>query len=168
VSFLLAAEEPLASEERKVCREEISAALDELRDGLENTLLRADADATPIEREIEALSREHPEVVISLPTTEIALAIHRFPVIETFVSEGLRNARQHASPTQVLVEVDEDAEKLSVTIRNNRAGQSRGGGCGIGLRLLGLEASLAGGTVDGSAEEMEGWWRLRLTLPTSS
>jgi hypothetical protein len=168
VSFLLAAEEPLASDERKVCREEISAALDELRDGLENTLLRATSDATAIEREIEALSHEHPDVAVSLPTTEMAVAVHRFPVIETFVSEGLRNARQHASPTRVLVEVVEDSETLSVTIRNDRAGQSRGGGCGIGLRLLELEASLAGGAVDGSADEMEGWWRLRLTLPTSS
>lgn len=169
LSLLLGSGQPLDAEATSVCRAEISTALDELRTGLDGLLAdTAPAAAPAFEQEIEALRREHPGVHVDCSATRQLLGDHVQPLVDAVLTEGLRNARKHAVPTRVVLELQRGDGTVGLVLRNDGAGARELRGCGMGLRLLELEASLLGGLIESGAGPEEGSWQLRLTLPSAT
>jgi signal transduction histidine kinase len=164
LSLLLESERELGADGRSRCCHELDAALSELRLGLEQMVAGPPDSGPGLQDEFAALAQEHPDAQIDCSQ---ACALFGDPTVRAFLAEGLRNARKHARPTRVLVTLDRGEQTLMITLRNDGAGIRGRGGCGMGLRLLETEASLAGGLVDSAPDEEEGWWRLRLILPAA-
>lgn len=163
LSLLLEADGAPAEEGWAHCRHEVRAALGELRIGVEEVLAGSDAPEIGVHQELAALVREHPGVVVDCS----ALApLADDPLVEAFLTEGLRNARKHARPRLIVADLRLDEETTEVRLRNDGMGRRSSGGSGIGIRLLATQASFAGGLVDGGPTGEDGWWQLRLILPT--
>lgn len=167
LSLALGVEQPFDARERSRCREEVLAALDELRGCLEDAVAGDPTSRAGVDTELAALAREHPGVDIawtcaprlpSGPVEQLVLAV---------LAEGVRNARKHASPRTVRLEVAHDQGTIVVALHNDGVRARPQTGCGMGLRLLATEASLYGGLIDSRRAEEEGWWSLSLILPTS-
>lgn len=167
LSYLLAGNGPLAPAERQCCRKEIAASLSDVRAVIEGVLDGEPAHSSTVAGELAALCREHPDVRFESALEDAAFGDGLDSLIETFVAEGLRNAREHAQPSRVVVSVESEAETVSITVRNDRSGARHGGGCGMGLRLLQTQAMLAGGVVEVGPDAEEGWWRARLIVPST-
>jgi signal transduction histidine kinase len=169
LSLLLGSGQPLDAEATSICRTEISTALDELRSGLEG--LVAETEPQPGQRvafELDALAREHPDAHVECSAPREVLGDHVQPLVDAVLAEGLRNARKHAAPGRVVLELQRAAGTVGFVLRNDgsRPGEVRG--CGMGLRLLELEASMAGGLIESGPDTEEGSWQLRLTLPAAT
>lgn len=167
LSLVLGGDQQLDELDRTRCRDEVLAALDELRDSLEEVLTGASGDAATFPEEHAAMSREHPRAAIDCTAV---LPLLDEPLVDAFLAEGLRNARKHARPRIVHVTVAGDEEVTEITLRNDGVARdgSRRRGCGVGVRLLETEASVAGCLVDGGPGTQEGWWTLRLIMPSTS
>jgi signal transduction histidine kinase len=85
-----------------------------------------------------------------------------FPLLLTFINEGVRNATKHANPTRISIAAQRRASVLRVEIRNDGLQASRATP-GVGLKLLGVGATQQGGVVHYG--EQSGSWCLKLTLP---
>lgn len=167
LSFLLAADEEAVDVDQ--IREEIAGALGELRVGLEESCSGGAEPPRPsMAGEIKKLMHDHAEARLAWDRDSLDDLRRHQPLVETTIAEGIRNAREHAAPTQVVIELDRGEEATTVTVRNDGVGELGGGGCGMGLRLLAMEASLAGGLIEANPDEEDGWWRLRLILPSSA
>ena len=167
LSLVLSIDGPFDQDERSHCQHEIVAALAELRTGLEGMLGDEPVPVGQFEAEMVALAQEHPCAFVDVSALMEIQDPRTQAIVDQLLAEGVRNARKHASPTQVCADVDRDEETLTVTLRNDGACADGGGGCGMGLRLLEVEASLAGGLIQSGPDDQEGWWRLRLILPIS-
>lgn len=108
--------------------------------------LRAEAGGTPLKLDLEAIA-EVPH--------EVGTAVVRF------IGEGVRNALKHADPTLITVRSSVD-RALQVCVENDGA-RFGDGPCGIGLRLLELDARQLGGFISVAHEEDR--WHLTLTMP---
>jgi two-component system sensor histidine kinase DesK len=169
LSVVLGSESTLDAVERRRCRSEVLAALDELRACLEETVgadQPVEAAAT-VDAELRELCAAHPAAHVDVSAARELLAADPDPLVASVLTEGLRNARKHASPSRVQVEIARDAETVVVVLRNDGVHAHGERGCGMGLRLLGVEASLSGALIDSCADEREGWWRLSLILPAT-
>lgn len=169
LSLLLGSAQPLDVEATSVCRAEISTALDELRAVLEGLLAGTTVPARPAsELELEALRLEHPGVQVDCSTTLQLPNDHVQALVDAVLTEGLRNARKHATPTRVVLELEHGDGTVGLVLRNDGSGVRGLRGCGMGLRLLELEASLLGGLIESGPDREEGSWQLRLTLPSAT
>jgi signal transduction histidine kinase len=165
LSLLLAAQSrPFDRGERERCHAEVIAALAELREGLEGALDGSDAAAHGAEQELERLREVCPGLRVRSPS-ESWPAGEFGELVDAVVAEALRNARKHATPRQVLIERVVDAETVTIVVRNDGVRRGcRSVGCGMGLRLLQVQAATAGCIVESSADGA-GWWRVQLVLP---
>jgi hypothetical protein len=171
LSLLLATDQELGTAGRERCREEVGAAIDELRAVLEHGTTAGAAGARPCAPargaadELAALRSAHPAIrIASTGLDGPADDARGAALIDAFVAEALRNARKHARPREVQIERASDAATITLTVRNDGVAVATRGGCGMGLRLLETEAALAGGLVDAGLDA-SGWWRARLILP---
>jgi signal transduction histidine kinase len=169
LSYLLAAGDGgMTADEREHCRGEVGAALGELREALQLAEACEPASASEshtLDAALAAMWQAHPGVQVEWQDPDGVLAGGAPPVLTACLAEGIRNACKHADPAHVLVTIARDQELLTADVLNDGVGAGRGGGCSMGLRLLGIEASLLGGVVDSGADAREGWWRMRLILP---
>jgi signal transduction histidine kinase len=167
LSLLLAAVHP-EDERLDRCRDEVAAALAELRSALETSVADADPPPPGLDAELLALRREHPLVRIRWSGAEGLRAGAAGGLVDTFLGEGIRNARRHARPSEVRIDRVADDALLRITVRNDGVLPERRVSCGMGLRLLETEAAIAGGLIDSGPSDEEGWWQLRLILPATS
>ena len=169
LSVVLGSESTLDAVERRRCRSEVLAALDDLRTCLEETVAAEQpaAAAETLDGELRDLAAAHPAANVDVGAARELLAAGPDPLVTSVLTEGLRNARKHATPSRVLLEVARDAETLVIVLRNDGVHAMGERGCGMGLRLLGVEASLSGALIDSCPDEREGWWRLSLILPAA-
>jgi signal transduction histidine kinase len=171
LAYLLAAEDGgMTAEARAHCRAEIGAALAELRETLQTAAGAGPgeaAEARTLDAELAAMWDRHPRVQIEWRDPSGVLAGGAPSVLAACLAEGLRNARKHAAPEHVRVTIARDGGLLTAVVANDGAGADGGGGTGMGLRLLGIEASLLGGVVESGADAREGWWRMTLILPVA-
>lgn len=169
LSLFLGSGQPLDAEATSLCRAEISTALAELRAGLEGLLAGPGPESrSSVELELEALTRAHPGARVDCSATRELLGDHVQPLVDAVLTEGLRNARKHAIPTRVVLDLHHGEGTVGLVLRNDGAGERELRGCGMGLRLLELEASLLGGLVESGPGEEVGSWQLRLTLPSAT
>jgi signal transduction histidine kinase len=172
VSLALSGDGPLPSEVRARCREEIAAALAELRAALQRPLAaNAPETTTTLHEEVGRLERAGRAVLVEGAGVEVPPELE--PVAQSILREALRNAGKHASPTRVEIRLRRPDDAFVLEVVNDGVPTRKGGSGiarrraaarGMGLRLAAFEALGLGGVVEfGPAGEGE--WRVRLAVP---
>jgi signal transduction histidine kinase len=167
VSMALSVEGELDEAERHRCAVEIQDALTDLRTVVQRPLGRRSRDTgTTLLAEVRRLAQEHPELNVELdPASSADVPARLEPVAQSVLSEALRNAQKHATPTRVGVKVTSDNGTFVLEVVNDGVRSSQGRS-GIGLRLAAFEALQLGGTIEfGAAGPDE--WRVRLLAPVT-
>jgi signal transduction histidine kinase len=165
LSYLLAHGDDPTADTLLRCRAEVNAALGELREALASvTAGRRDGDdRAELETQLRAVRERFPDARVMVDLTGV-LEAQPSGLVRGFVAEALRNVCKHASPRVVTVAVQDDGDLLSVVVHNDGVRTCAGPSCGLGRRLLEVEASLCGGLVESTPLGGEEW-RQRLLLP---
>jgi signal transduction histidine kinase len=165
VSMALDGEGDLPAIARERCASETQAALADLRSALQRPLGRDPrATQTTFVAEVERLARMHPDLGVTLEAgAEQDVPASLEPLAQSVLTEAIRNAHKHASPTRVSVRVErlDGAFVLEVANDGIKGHQRR---AGMGLRLAALEALQSGGVVE-FGERDPGTWQVRLVVP---
>lgn len=165
VSMALSAERELDSEQLARISAEIQTALGELRNAIQRPLGRNASDTrTTLAEEIERLSRQHPDLGVTVmqgSTIEVPTQLES--LAQSVLAEAVRNAHKHSRPTRVTVTAGtrDGAFVLEVT-NDGVSGSSTPSG--VGLRLTALEALQAGGLLE-FGPRSGGAWQVRLVVP---
>ncbi|HEY1276537.1 MAG TPA: GAF domain-containing protein [Thermoleophilaceae bacterium] len=173
VSLVLGSEQGLSEEARRRCAEEMQAALADLREALSRPLAPPSVDTgATLREEFVRLGRHYDDLPLELEWEEgVEVPDELEPLAQSVLAEALRNARKHASPSSVRVNVGRADGTFILEVRNDgrRAGGQGAtpGGTGMGLRLAAVEALQRGGVVEFGPED-ENEWRVRLVVPLGS
>jgi signal transduction histidine kinase len=166
VSMALDGEGDLPAQARERCAAETQAALSDLRDALQRPLGRAPrATRTTLAAEVTRLSRADPSLGLSLEGGAVPPALE--PLAQSVLTEAVRNAAKHASPSFVAVRVARDGDAFSLEVVNDGVRGGRRAPAGMGLRLAALEALQSGGVIEfgergGGRDRV---WQVRLVVP---
>jgi signal transduction histidine kinase len=165
VSMALDGEGPLDAVARERCAAETQNALGELRHALQRPLGRAPrATQTKFVAEVERLTRAHPDLGVTLVAgTEGDVPPALEPLAQSVLTEAVRNAHKHASPTIVTVRIAREHGTFVLEVANDGV-HGRRRRAGMGLRLAALEALQSGGVVE-FGEREPGIWQVRLVVP---
>lgn len=168
IACLLAADGPLPDEAVDRCRCEVEAALGELRDVLTSVASAAPDTSSTIDMrtELEALLTAFPAVDLRWMSPD-AVELAPGGLIEKFLAEALRNIRKHACPTQVAIYVIHDHGATVIDVVNDGVAPRKASSCGVGRRLLEVEAALHGALVE-FKQQRPGRWLQRLILPATA
>jgi signal transduction histidine kinase len=165
VSMALDGDGDLPEEARHRCASETQTALADLRSALQRPLGRAPRKTgTTLFAEVERLGRVHPDLGVKLdPSSDAQVPAGLEPLAQSVLTEAVRNAHKHASPTSVNVRVARvDGAFLLEVVNDGISGRKRQPG--MGLRLAALEALQSGGVVE-FGEREPGTWQVRLVVP---
>ncbi|HEX8052979.1 MAG TPA: histidine kinase [Thermoleophilaceae bacterium] len=136
VAAALGSARDLSASDRARCAAELSAAITELRELIEQGAGGPDAPAGGLER-----------------------------LISDFVVEGIRNAEKHAHPHLIAFSGYVAKDRIHVEVLNDGVLPATSAeGTHVGLRLIGDEAARQGGTVAAEPLGPDGW-STRLTIP---
>jgi signal transduction histidine kinase len=167
VSLALSGEGTLSAENRERCREEIQAALGELRAALQRPLARRSrATGTTLHAEVDRLRRAHRDIDVALVDGRDVPVPERLQAVsQSILREAIRNASKHADPSTIEVRIRGTDGAFVLEVVNDGAPEGRPThAAGMGLRLAAFEALELGGVVEfGPADD--GRWRVRLTVP---
>jgi signal transduction histidine kinase len=165
VSMALDGDGDLPAEDRRRCASETQTALGELRTALQRPLGRMPrATRTTLRAEVKRLARMHPDLGVTLESDdaiEIPAALE--PLAQSVLTEAVRNAHKHASPSSVSVRVRTVDGAFVLEVANDGVSGHRRQ-AGMGLRLAALEALQSGGVVE-FGEREPGTWQVRLVVP---
>jgi signal transduction histidine kinase len=167
VSLALSQPGPLSAEHRERAREEIQAALGELRSALQRPLASTSrATATTLHDELDRLRRAHRDIDVAfVDGRDIHVPDRLEPVAQSVLREAIRNAAKHADPTSIEVRVRDGEGAFVLEVINDGVNQQMGGRtAGMGLRLAAFEALESGGVVE-FGPHGDARWRVRLTVP---
>jgi signal transduction histidine kinase len=168
VALAIGSEEELSAEERRRCQEELRSVVGDLRTALTRpvALARPGRPSPGLDKMLARLAERRPELRINWQAgVEVPPDLE--PLANSVLSEALRNADRHATPTVIDVRVGSDGQTFSLAVENDGAGDgqtSRGGG--LGLRLAALEAMRYEGLVEFGACPGNRW-RVRLVVPVA-
>jgi signal transduction histidine kinase len=165
VSMALDGDGPRPHEARARCASETQAALTDLRIALQRPLGRSPrATRTTFIAEVERLSREHPDLGVTLGAgREGDVPELLEPLAQSVLAEAVRNAHKHARPTRVSVRVGRmDGTFVLEVVNDGVKGRHRR--AGMGLRLAALEALQSGGVVEFGERGID-TWQVRLVVP---
>lgn len=168
VSLALSGEGDLDAEHRVRAREEIQAALGELRDALRRPLATTGrVTTTTLRDELERLRSTRPGVDLAIVEgDDVAVPAQLEAVSQSVLREAVRNATKHAGPSFVAVHLRQRGDTFVLEVVNDGVAPDRAlPGTGVGLRLAAYEAIEAGGLVDFGPLPGDRW-RVRLTVPT--
>jgi len=165
VSMALDGEGDLPERARQRSASEIQAALGDLRSALQRPLGRAPrATGTTFVAEVERLAREHPDLGLTLEAGgEGDVPPSLEPLAQSVLTEAVRNAHKHATPTRVGVRLGRSDGTFVLEVANDGV-RGRRRTAGMGLRLAALEAIQSGGVVE-FGEREPGTWQVRLVVP---
>jgi signal transduction histidine kinase len=169
VSLALSHEGPLSAEHRERAREEIQAALGELRAALQRPLASTSrATATTLHDELDRLRRAHRDIDVAFADgRDIDVPDRLEPVAQSVLREAVRNAAKHADPSCIEVRVQDRDGAFVLEVVNDGVTPANGTRtAGMGLRLAAFEALESGGVVEFGPYGAE-HWRVRLTVPMS-
>jgi signal transduction histidine kinase len=166
VTLALSAPGDLLPAQKRRCADELQAATEELRDAIHRPMARTGREVdTTLREELDRLALEHHDVALEVrwaPETEIPAALE--PLAQTVVAEAVRNARKHAQPTRIAVEVARADGGVAIAVINDGVGATSPAGAGVGLRLAAFEALEFGASVDFGRTQPDGW-QVRVLLP---
>jgi signal transduction histidine kinase len=165
VSLVLSSESELSPEAKRRCAEEVQGALADLREALQRSLSRAPrATVTTLAAELERLGREHRDLGVRLEQGDPdAIPAHLQSLTQSVLTEAVRNAHKHASPTRVGVRLLRHEGTFVMEVDNDGA-EGRTRTTGMGLRLVAFEALRSGGVVE-YGPVGDGVWRVKLVVP---
>jgi signal transduction histidine kinase len=168
VSMALDGDGELPAAARRRCATETQAALGDLRTALQRPLGRAPrATATTLTAEVQRLARVHPDLNLTLEQgSEHDVPASLEPLAQSVLTEAVRNARKHATPSRVGVRLGRDDGAFWLEVVNDGVGAARRQ-AGMGLRLAALEALQSNGVVE-FGEREPGTWQVRLVVPYDS
>ena len=157
----------LSAEEGQRCAAEIQDALADLRRAVQRPLGRQPRETpTTLLEEVRRLAREHPELHVELESgADGDVPAHVEPLAQSVLTEALRNASKHASPTRVGVSVGRQGDAFMLEVVNDgvRSSDERSH-IAMGLRLAAFEALHHGGVIEFGAHD-DDQWRVRLIVP---
>lgn len=173
VSLALGAATELGEAERERCRNELEAALADLRLALNRPLAPRPRETTAsLRTELERLGARAEGAPVRVAWAEDAhVAEPHEPLLQSVLREALRNAAKHAAPTAIDVAVAHRDGTLTLEVANDGVTGGAGGrggarSAGMGLRLATFEAIQQGGVLEyGPAGP--GAWRVRLAVPST-
>jgi signal transduction histidine kinase len=165
VSMALDGEGDLPAAARRRCTSETQRALADLRSALQRPLGRAPrATGTTFAAEVQRLARLHPDLGVTLdPESSIEVPEGLEPLAQSVLTEAVRNAHKHASPSRVAVRATRVDGAFVLEITNDGVKDERQHP-GMGLRLAAFEALQSGGVVEFGRRE-PGTWQVRLVVP---
>lgn len=168
VSLALSAEHELSPAARVRVRDELQAALHDLRTAVQRPLARQSRETqTTLREELDRLRNEHADLALHVMADEdIAIPAELEPLAQSILTEAVRNARKHAEPTRIEVRLGHVDGAFSLEIRNDGVHGRAQATSGVGLRLAAFEALQHGGVVEFGAHEPD-LWRVRLVVPLS-
>ncbi|MGI8714747.1 MAG: GAF domain-containing sensor histidine kinase [Solirubrobacteraceae bacterium] len=165
VSMALDGDGSLSADARARCAIETQAALTELRTALQRPLGRAPrATQTTLTAEVTRLAGAHPDLGLALEqggAGDVPESLE--PLAQSVLTEAVRNARKHASPTRVGVRIGRADGAFWLEVINDGVGSARRH-AGMGLRLAAVEALQFNGVVE-FGEREPGTWQVRLVVP---
>ena len=166
VSMALDGDGDLPAAARERCAFETQTALGDLRSALQRPLARAPrATQTTLAAEIARLRQVHPDLGLALALGEpddVPSVLE--PLAQSVLTEAVRNAAKHASPTRVDVRVGRADGAFWMEVVNDGVTSGRRTRAGMGLRLTALEALQSGGVIE-FGERGAGTWQVRLVVP---
>jgi signal transduction histidine kinase len=152
--------------DQKRAAAELGAALDDLRDAMGRPLAATTRLVTSTLRdELARLRAMAPDGTLDVrwqPGVEIPPVFE--PVTQSVLGEAVRNARRHAAPDRIEVDVRGDADTVAMEITNDGVGAAQRGGAGMGLRIAAFEALQHGASLTFGPTGAE-HWHVRLVLP---
>jgi signal transduction histidine kinase len=165
VSMALDGEGDLPAASRQRCATETQVALADLRQALQRPLGRAPrATGTTFAVEVQRLASLHPDLGVRLePGSALELPERLEPLVQSVLTEAVRNAHKHAKPTYVSVRANRVDGAFVLEISNDGVTDGRRH-AGMGLRLAAFEALQSGGVVEFGRREA-GIWQVRLVVP---
>jgi signal transduction histidine kinase len=169
VSLALSQDAPLSMEDQERSRDEIQAALSDLRKAIQRPLASTSRSTqTNLHDELQRLRRGYADVDVALIDGRgIDVPLDLEPVAQSVLREAVRNATKHAHPTCIEVRLtDADGAFVLEIVNDGVLDEPRTRRAGMGLRLAAFEALEQGGTVD-FGKVGDDRWRVRLTVPTS-
>jgi two-component system, NarL family, sensor histidine kinase DevS len=165
VAMVLSLDRPIQHDEQTRAREEITAALEDLRAHLQMPLaLAAEDDCGDIRDKILSMGRtpEAPPVDASW-SEDVSIPDELQPLVEHFIEETVTNARKHARATKIEVNVTR-GNGILVDVVNDGVRRAPGTTPGCGQHLLTAEALMHGCQAEFRMVDT-GRWRARLALP---
>ena len=165
VSMALDGEGDLPASARARCASETQNALADLRIALQRPLGRAPrATQTTLFAEVERLARVHPDLGVTLEAgDEGDVPASLEPLAQSVLTEAVRNAHKHATPSRVSVRLGRLDGAFVLEVANDGVAD-RQRRAGMGLRLAALEALQSGGVIE-FGELEPGTWQVRLVVP---
>lgn len=166
VSLALSGEGDLGAGVRERCRDEIQAALGELRAALQRPLGGPKPTHTRLLEELDRLGRAHRDIEVAvLEGRDAEVPEELEAVAQAVLREAVRNAAKHAEPTCIEVRLAARDGAFTLEVVNDGVEDPHAPRrAGMGLRLAAFEALEAGGLMEfGPAGEHR--WRVRLTVP---
>src|SRR4051794_16958503 len=162
VSLALSGDGPLSAVHRERCREEIQAALGELRAALQRPLASTSrATPTTLHDELDRLRRANREIDIALVDgRDVDVPDVLEPVAQSVLREAVRNAVKHADPSCIEVRVSDGDGTFVLEVVNDGVGPAATSGpskAGMGLRLAAFEALESGGIVEFGPADRDRW-----------
>jgi signal transduction histidine kinase len=143
---------------------ELGVALDDLREAMARPLAATPHLVTSTLRdELGRLAANAPEVEVRWQEGVTIPTIFE-PVTQSVLGEAIRNARRHATPARIDVEVRGNDDTVELEITNDGVGRAQRGGAGMGLRISAFEALQHGASLTFGPTGAE-HWHVRLVLP---
>jgi signal transduction histidine kinase len=167
VLLVVSSDAPLPAQARERVTVELQAGLRELRRALQRPLGRmARATETTLKAEVARLRGVHPGLGIELTpgSADVSVPAELEPLAQSVLAEAVRNARKHADPTRVEVNLHRGEGAWVMEVCNDGVHGRTRTVSGMGLRLAALEALQIGGLVE-FGEREPGSWRVRLAVP---
>jgi signal transduction histidine kinase len=159
--LVLGSGKPLSAEEREACHDQLQSVASDLRSVLARPMAPHGASSrTTLRNLVERRAERTPgfEVVwaegVEVPEELEELA-------QSVLLEALRNCEKHSTAERIEVRVDAHGEAFELDVMNDGILEDGGGGTGLGLRMLTLEALQHDALVE-FGPLPEGRWHVRL------
>ncbi|HEX2128817.1 MAG TPA: GAF domain-containing protein [Solirubrobacterales bacterium] len=139
LTLVLGSGEQLSGDDLRACHDELQVALRDLRSALARPISEHERrPRTTLAELVERRSQRIAELAVDwAPGAEVPDALEE--LAQAVFLEALRNCEKHARPTWIEVRVARDDTAFELEITNDGSREA-GGGAGLGLRMLTLEA----------------------------
>lgn len=165
LSLALGADEPLSTDERQRCSEEITAVLGQLRSALGRPVTPKETLQSRPFRDLADWFAQAPSVSLEWGAG-LATPAHLESLAKSALTEGMRNADRHSDQGSVSIGVMSEAGTFIIEVVNDRVSRERRRGGGLGLRLLTLEALEHDALIEFGPLEGDRW-RFRMLAPAN-
>lgn len=161
--LVVGSDEELTAEDRGRLDEELRTVLADLRGALDRSLEGGERETRTTLRHLLERLDQRPEVEVGWQEG-IEIPRELEPLLQSVLTEAIRNVDKHAHPTRVRIDVGAEPEAFLLEVSNDGAATEGAEGGGLGLRLMSMEAMQHRGIVEFGPTPPDAW-RVRLVVP---